>query len=123
MAAGLATMEILESDPKFFARIEARATLLAAGLREILTRRMIAGAVNQVGSMFTLFFGPASVATMADVRAADRDRFARFFRGMLDRGVYLPPSAFESAFLSDAHGDEELDLTLETADEVLGGLS
>ena len=123
MAAGIATMEILESDPKLFARIEARATLLAAGLREILSRRKIPGAVNQVGSMFTLFFGPESVATMADVRAADRDRFARFFRGMLDRGVYLPPSAFESAFLSDAHGDEELDLTLETADEVLGGLS
>jgi len=49
--------------------------------------------------------------------------FARFFRGMLERGVYLPPSAFESAFLSDAHGDEEIDATLEAADEVLGGIS
>jgi glutamate-1-semialdehyde 2,1-aminomutase len=123
MAAGLATLETLESDPKLFGRVEARATLLAAGLRETLTRRKIAGAVNQVGSMFTLFFGPASVATMADVRGADRERFARFFHGMLERGVYLPPSAFESAFLSDAHGDEEIDATLEAADEVLGGIS
>jgi glutamate-1-semialdehyde 2,1-aminomutase len=123
MAAGLATMETLESDPRLFARIEARATLLAAGLREILTRRKVAGTVNQVGSMFTLFFGPSAVATIADVRAADRERFARFFHGMLDRGVYLPPSAFESAFLSDAHGDEEIDATLEAANEVLGGIS
>lgn len=123
MAAGLATMEILESDPAIFARVEARAVLLAAGLREILTRRKIAGAVNQIGSMFTLFFGPARVASMADVRSADRERFARFFRGMLDRGVYLPPSAFESAFLSDAHGEEEIDRTLEAADEVVGGVA
>ncbi len=122
MAAGLATMEILESDPALFSRVEARAGLLAAGFREILTRRKIAGAVNHVGSMFTLFFGPARVATMADVRSSDRERFARFFRGMLERGVYLPPSAFESAFLSDAHREEEIDRTLEAADESLGGL-
>ena len=62
------------------------------------------------------------VATMSDVRSADRERFARFFRGMLERGVYLPPSAFESAFLSDAHGDEEIDRTLEAADEAMEGL-
>jgi len=73
--------------------------------------------------MFTLFFGPRSVATMADVRSADRERFARFFRAMLERGVYLPPSAFESAFLSDAHREEEIDRTLEAADEALGGVA
>jgi glutamate-1-semialdehyde 2,1-aminomutase len=121
MAAGLATLEVLESDPALFRSVEARAGLLAAGLREILSRRGVAGSVNQVGSMWTLFFGPERVATMADVRAADRERFARFFRGMLERGVYLPPSAFESAFLSDAHGEEEIDRTLEAADEAIGG--
>jgi len=123
MAAGLATMQVLESDPALFQRVEARAALLAAGLREILQRRQISGAVNQVGSMWTLFFGPARVATMADVRTADRERFARFFRGMLERGVYLPPSAFESAFLSDAHREEEIDRTLEAADESMGGVA
>jgi glutamate-1-semialdehyde 2,1-aminomutase len=70
--------------------------------------------------MWTLFFGPERVGTMADVRGADRERFARFFGGMLERGVYLPPSAFESAFLSDAHGEEEIDRTLEAADEAMG---
>jgi len=78
--------------------------------------------VNAVGSMWTLFFGPARVATMADVRAADRDKYARFFHGMLERGIYLPPSPFEAAFLSDVHGDEEIDRTLEAADEAMEGL-
>lgn len=123
MAAGIATLEAVESDPSLPARVESRAARLAAGLREILARRRVPGAVNQVGSMWTLFFGPRTVASMADVRNADRERFARFFHGMLDRGVYLPPSAFESAFLSNAHGDEEIDSTLEAADEVVEALA
>jgi glutamate-1-semialdehyde 2,1-aminomutase len=122
MAAGNATLRVLEEDPSIFGRVEARAGLLAAGLREILGRRGIPGAVNHAGSMFTLFFGPARVATMADVRAADRDRFAHHFRSMLDLGIYWPPSAFESAFLSDAHGDAEIDRTLEAADEAMSML-
>ncbi len=103
--------------------MEARTGLLAAGLREILSRRKIPGAVNAVGSMWTLFFGPANVASMAEVRAADRARYARFFHGMLERGVYLPPSAFESAFLCDAHTESEIDRTLEAADESMEGLA
>ncbi len=123
MAAGIATLEVLERDPDLFRRVEARTALLAAGLREVLTRRRVPGTVNAVGSMWTLFFGPTRVTTMQDVRSADRERYGRFFHGMLERGVYLPPSAFESAFLSDLHGDEELDRTLEAADEAVEGLA
>jgi len=123
MAAGNATLQALESDPEIFRRVEARTGLLAAGLREILLRRKIPGAVNAVGSMWTIFFGPPRVSTMAEVRAADQGRYARFFHGLLERGVYLPPSAFESAFLSDAHREEEIDRTLEAADEAAEGLS
>ncbi len=123
MAAGNAALSVLEREPEIFRRVEARTTLLAAGLREILTRRHIPGTVNTVGSMWTLFFGPSRVVSIADVRSsADRERYARFFQGMLERGVYLPPSAFESAFLSDAHGDAEIDRTLEAADEAMEGL-
>ena len=122
MAAGNAALSVLARDPEIFRRVEARTTLLAAGVREILTRRRIPGTVNSVGSMWTLFFGPTSVTSMADVRSADRELYARFFQGMLERGVYLPPSAFESAFLSDAHGDAEIDRTLEAADEAMEGL-
>ena len=123
MAAGAAALQVLDEDPGIFRRAEARATLLASGLKEILERRGLAGTVNSVGSMWTVFFGPRRVATMSDVRAADRERYARFFRGMLDRGVYLPPSQFESAFLSDAHTDADIDRTLEAADEAMEGLA
>jgi glutamate-1-semialdehyde 2,1-aminomutase len=123
MAAGNAALSVLEREPEIFRRVEARTTLLAAGMREILTRRRVPGTVNAVGSMWTLFFGPARVTSMADVRSADRERYARFFQGMLERGIYLPPSAFESAFLSDAHGEAEIDRTLEAADEAMEGLA
>jgi glutamate-1-semialdehyde 2,1-aminomutase len=122
MAAGLAALTELDRDPGVFARLSARSELLAAGLRDALTRRGVPGAVNAVGSMWTLFFGVEAVRTVEDARRADRERYARFFHGMLDRGVYLPPSQFESAFLSAAHGDDELDQTLGAAAEALEGL-
>jgi glutamate-1-semialdehyde 2,1-aminomutase len=123
MAAGAATLAALEADPAIFRRAEARTTLLAAGLREILTRRRLRGVVNAVGSMWTLFFGVDQVASPEEARRADAPRYARFFQSMLERGVFLPPSAFESAFLSDAHGEAEIDRTLEAADEALEGAS
>lgn len=121
MAAGNAALRVLEADPELFRRAEARTGLLAAGLREILQRRKIPGAVNAVGSMWTIFFGVSHVSTMSDARAADRARYSRFFHGMLERGIYLPPSAFESAFLSNAHTDADIDRTLEDADEAMEG--
>jgi glutamate-1-semialdehyde 2,1-aminomutase len=120
MAAGLATLHELDRDASLFARLEARTGLLAAGLTETLGRRGIPGTVNQVGSMWTVYFGVPRVERVADVRRSDRERYARFFHGMLERGVSLPPSAFESAFLSTEHGEDEVDRTLEAADEVLG---
>ena len=121
MAAGIATLRTLEQDPTLFRRVEARTGLLAAGLREILGRRGIRGTVNAVGSMWTIYFGVDAVASVAAARLADKERYARFFQGMLERGILLPPSAFESAFLSDVHGEEEIDRTLEAADETLEG--
>lgn len=123
MAAGVAALTVLDSDPSLIRQVEARTTLLAAGLREILTRRKIQGTVSAVGSMWTLYFGIASAATVAEVRGADRDRYAKFFHGMLERGIYLPPSAFESAFLSSAHTDADIDRTLEAADAAMEPLS
>lgn len=123
MAAGAATLSVLEDDTALFRRAEARTTLLAAGLQEILTRRKIRGVVNAVGSMWTLFFGVDRVSSADDARRADTALYSRFFRAMLERGVFLPPSAFESAFLSDAHGEAEIDRTLEAADEALEGMS
>ncbi|HKO21384.1 MAG TPA: glutamate-1-semialdehyde 2,1-aminomutase [Candidatus Eisenbacteria bacterium] len=119
MAAGVATLSEMEQDPDLFRRVEARTSLLAAGLRASLDRHRVPGVVNAVGSMWTLFFGVTEVSTMDQVRRADRERYARWFQGMLERGIYLPPSAFEAAFLSTAHTETEIDRTLEAADEVL----
>jgi glutamate-1-semialdehyde 2,1-aminomutase len=123
MAAGAATLTVLEDDTALFRRVEGKTTLLAAGLREILTRRKIRGVVNAIGSMWTLFLGVDQVTSAEEARRADTAQYARFFQGMMDRNVFLPPSAFESAFLSDAHGEAEIDRTLEAADESLEGMS
>jgi len=123
MAAGAATLEVLEKDPALFRRVEARTTLLASGLREILSRRRVRGVVNSVGSMWTMYLGVDRVSTPAEARSADAKAYARFFEGMLERGVFLPPSAFESAFLSDAHAEAEIDRTLEAAEEALEAAS
>ncbi|HTK70218.1 MAG TPA: glutamate-1-semialdehyde 2,1-aminomutase, partial [Candidatus Eisenbacteria bacterium] len=119
MAAGVAALSDMEQDPDLFRRVEARTSLLAAGLQASLDRHRVPGVVNAVGSMWTLFFGVTEVSTMDQVRRADRERYARWFQGMLERGIYLPPSAFEAAFLSTAHTETEIDRTLEAADEVL----
>jgi glutamate-1-semialdehyde 2,1-aminomutase len=79
------------------------------------------GRVQRVGGMLTLFMGADPVRNFAEASAADTDRYGAFFRHMLERGVYLPPSQFESWFPSLAHGDEEIDRTLEAAREFFDG--
>ena len=78
--------------------------------------------MNSVGSMWTLFFGVDRVTSAEEARRADAKAYARFFQAMLERSILLPPSAFESAFLSDAHTETEIDRTLEAADEATEGV-
>ena len=115
IAAALAVMECLDEDPALWERLEAAGARLASGLE---TAAHAAGAtvqVQRVGSMWTLFFSPRPVRSWDDAEAVDRDRHAAFFRALLARGVLLPPSAFETAFLSAAHGEAEIVHTLEAA--------
>jgi len=80
-------------------------------------------ATNQVGAMFGLFFTEAPAVTcFAEVMACDQQRFARFFHGMLAEGVYFAPSAFESGFVSAAHGQAEVQATLDGAEKVFATL-
>ena len=123
MAAGDATLAALEQDPGIVRRVEARTGLLAAGLREILTRRKVRAVVNTVGSMWTLYFGVDEVSSAEGARRASAKAYAGFFQSMLERGIFLPPSAFESAFLSDAHHEAEIDRTLEAAEEAIEGIA
>ena len=119
IAAALAVMDALDRDPGLWARLEATGERLAAGLSAAARSAQLAVQVQRVGSMWTLFFSPRPVRSWDDADAVDRDRYAAFFRGMLARGVLLPPSAFETAFLSAAHGEAEIARTLEAATAAL----
>lgn len=120
MAAGHATLSLL--DPAAYVRLEELGERVAVGLREALSRSGVVGCVQQVGSMFTLFFGIERAANLSEVERADRDSFRQFFFAMLERGFYLPPSPFEAAFLSLAHTDTDVGDFLSAAAEALVAL-
>jgi glutamate-1-semialdehyde 2,1-aminomutase len=111
-AAGLSVLRRLR-DPDVYARLEDRGARLEAGLAPF-------GTVQRVGAMLTLFATEAPVRTFADAQRCDTDRYAVLFRGLLDRGVYVAPSQFEAMFVSLAHGDDEIDATVEAVADVLG---
>lgn len=122
VAAGLATLEQLERAGTY-ERLEALGARLEAGLVEALRRHGRRGHVNRVGSMWTLFFGVDAVRDETTVQACDPATFGRYFAGMLAEGIYLPPSAFEAAFISLAHSEDDIDRTVKAADKVLGTLA
>ena len=116
MAAGLAMLELIQA-PGFHERLAARTRLLCDGLQSVADGLGIAFSTNCVGGMFGLFFTAEKVSSFAQVNAGDIGFFNRFFNAMLERGVYLAPSAFEAGFMSSAHTDEDIALTLEAARE------
>jgi len=120
MAAGLATLRALT--PALHARVAERTTRLVTGLRAAAARHGVPFTADSAGSMWGLFFRAEPVRTFTDAKASDVARFRRFFHEALARGVYLAPSPFESAFLSAAHGDAEIDATLERLDDALGAV-
>jgi glutamate-1-semialdehyde 2,1-aminomutase len=121
MAAGIATLELLH-DPSVWERLERAGARLVSGLEEAASAAGVPLQCARVGTMFGFFFADAPVTDWESAKGADTRRFGHFHRAMLERGVYLAPSQFEAAFLSTAHGDAEIDRTIESADEVFGGL-
>ena len=115
VSAGLATLREL-SRAGVYEELEESGRRLQEGLETVLSGCRIPGVVNRQGSMLTLFFGVERVRDAADARGCDKDRFARFFHGMLSRGVYWPPSPFEAAFVSLSHCVAEIDQTVEAFD-------
>ena len=116
MAAGLATLELIQA-PGFHAALEARTHQLCDGLEQAARDAGVAVTTNRSCAMFGLFFTDRRVETYADAIACDVGAFNRFFHGMLKRGVYLAPSAYEAGFLSSAHGAVELAHTIQAARE------
>ena len=115
VAAALATLDVLDADPEVYARLEEAGKRLARGLEEAAARVRVPLRVQRVGSMWTAFFASNEMHAWEEATAVDAKRYGVFFRGMLRRGVLLPPSQFECAFLSVAHGEREIEQTLEAA--------
>jgi len=121
MACGIATLKVLQQTSPY-EQLEAATRKLVTGLDEAASEAGIPHQVAQVGSMFTLFFNSQRVTSFAVSAKNDTEMFGRYFRGMLDRGVYLPCSQYEANFVSTAHSEADLDATIAAAREVFAEL-
>jgi len=118
MAAGLATLKLIQA-PDFHKQLANTAEALVTGLQQRADAAAVAITTNQVGGMFGVFFTEEKhISLYEQVANSDQEKFKRFFHGMLDKGVYLAPSAFEAGFVSAAHGTDEINATLDAAEQV-----
>lgn len=115
MAAGIALLKELKADPGIYKELEAKTIYLRDGLDKVLSESGIPYVINQKGSMISIHFSAQAVTDFATAAAADIPLFNRFFHEMLQRGIYLPPSAFESWFLNNALTYADLDATIAAA--------
>ena len=116
MAAGLATLNLIDNGSTW-SQLESTGKKLIAGLNNAAEKSGVPTTINRVGSMFTVFFSDSPVTDFASSTKSDTDRFARFFSGMLKRGVLLPPSQFEAAFISTVQDEDVVSSTIAAAEE------
>jgi len=121
-ASGIATLKALR-DGSPYERLEKLGARLAAGLDSAAGDAGIPHTLTRVGSMMTLFFNPDPVTDWDVAAKCDKERFAKYFWGLIDRGVYMPCSQYEALFVSATHSEEDIDATIDAAREVLGGLA
>ena len=119
MSAGLAMLEQIENQPEVFESLDKKTAYLQEGIQKLLTQAGIPHQVNRFGSMCSVFFTEEPVTDFASAQRADHLRFKKYFHAMLSRGIYLPPSGYESYFLNDALSYADLDTTLEALREAL----
>jgi len=120
--AGLETLRLLKGSNQY-AALDSAGARLEAGLLDALKKTGQPGCVNRDGSLLTMFLGPEHVRDADEARTSNSVSFAKFFHGMLDRGINIPPSQFEALFLSTAHTNADIDRTIAAAAESLRGLS
>ena len=121
MAAGIAALEQLQSG-EIHRQLETSGARLAAGLNAAAKKSGVAVTVQRIGSMICTFFTDQPVHNLADAMLADRERFKKYFHGLLAEGVYFAPSPFEAGFISAAHTDEDIDATISAAEKVMARL-
>jgi glutamate-1-semialdehyde 2,1-aminomutase len=112
MAAGYATLNYLREHKEIYGQIDRRAGEVVAGIAEAAKESGVPLCHNRVGSMFTWFFTPGPVTDWDSAAKCDTAAFGRFFRAMIESGIYLPPSQFEAAFLGAAHTDRDVEQTI-----------
>lgn len=115
MSAGLALLRELHANPSIYEELDKKCEYLSVGLAKVLSERNIPHTIQRIGSMISVFFDAKPVSNYEDVMATDMPRFNAFFHAMLKQGVYLPPAAFESWFLSNALTLDDLDATIAAA--------
>jgi glutamate-1-semialdehyde 2,1-aminomutase len=120
--AGLAMINLITDNPEVYASLAQRGLALKNALISDLKELGLNYTINQIGSMFTLFFTDKEVNNFSDAKTSDTALFGRYFKGMLDKGIYLPPSQYESWFLSAALGDSEYDQIITASKATLRSL-
>lgn len=113
MAAGLETLRAIDADEDFYNDLAESCDYLYDGIRKVLKDLGLNYTLNTCGSMFTLFFTEQKVTDFDSAKTSDTEKFAKYFNTMLENGIYLPPSQFESCFVSAAHSKNDLDKTIE----------
>ncbi|MBI3039662.1 hypothetical protein HYY75_11570, partial [bacterium] len=122
VASGIATLSKIKNDKSFYSRLDEYTNKLCFGLSNLAKTRKIPIQINRFGSMFTCFFSETQVVDYKTAKTSDLDRFKKWFQEMLKEGIYLPPSQFEAAFVSCAHGDHDLHITLTAAEKAFSKL-
>jgi glutamate-1-semialdehyde 2,1-aminomutase len=117
MTAGITTLRLLKDNPQIYTELEKKTIYLKNGLGKILEQKGMPVVINQFGSMISLHFSTTAVTDFASAAACDIGRFRKFFHSLLDQGIYLPPSAFESWFLNNALTTKDLDETIAAVEE------
>jgi glutamate-1-semialdehyde 2,1-aminomutase len=117
MIAGITTLKILKQNPSIYTELEEKTKYLHTGLDKVLKEKNIPFVINRFGSMISLHFSTQPVKDFETSSLSNMDRFNRFFHAMLEQGIYLPPSAFESWFLNNALTTRDLDETIEAASQ------
>ncbi len=118
MAAGLAMLQALNNDATIFQRLEEKTAYLAAGIERVLTANKVIFTINRVGSMISVHFDADPVVDFQSAAKGDNATFKKFFHGLLQEGIYIAPSAYETWFITDALTYEDLDVTIQAIDKV-----
>jgi len=111
-------LQALDSDSQIFKRLEVKTAYLAAGIDKVLKANKVDFTINQIGSMISVHFDSAPVVDFQSAAKGDNETFKKFFHGMLNEGIYIAPSAYETWFITDALTYEDLDFTIRAVDKV-----